>query len=87
VKLGEASINASDREILAAFLGAAFLALARVGAFFFARADFADFFAAFFAAMSFPPGARGYDRETAESKREALDALHAVFITPRIPRR
>ena len=72
---------------LADFLGAAFLAFALVEAFFFARADFADFFAAFFAAMSFPPGGRGYDRESVESKRTKVDALHSVFITPGIPRR
>ena len=84
MKLGDASINASERDEAADFFGAAFLAL--TGAFFFARADFADFFAAFFAAMWFPPGGRGYDRESVESKRtKRLDALHSVFITPGLP--
>ncbi|MEX0881139.1 MAG: hypothetical protein WEB59_08385 [Thermoanaerobaculia bacterium] len=53
MKLGDASLNASDRVAVPDFLGAAF---ALAGDFFFARTVFAGFLAA----MSLPPGGGGY---------------------------
>jgi hypothetical protein len=53
VKLGDASLNASDRVAAPDLLGAAFT----LAGDFFERTVFAGFLAA----MSLPPGGRGYD--------------------------